>query len=160
MCNFWDCSCQLGLDLKRDESNTDIQIYIIWPQAFKHTRPEKKSNQEDCSAKIDFKAQKGLERINSSSCSDSSGIWRAHLGPSVCMNSPHWQQLTIIQPGHWPIRTGLPWLPAHTRALTSHLQQRPPTNGMEGEMEGGLGKMNRQRGEKKQWNTLNRPADD
>lgn len=38
--------------------------------------------------------------------------------------SPHWQQLPIILPGHWPIRTGLPWLPAHTLALALF---SPPT---------------------------------
>lgn len=52
------------------------------------------------------------------------------------MNSPHWQQLTIILPDHWPIRTRLPWMPARTRALASHLRQCPPTHGMEGERDG------------------------
>lgn len=50
-------------------------------------------------------------------------IWGRPTLLHVCMNSPHWQQLTIILPGHWPIRTGLLWLPAHTRAL--HFS--PPT---------------------------------
>lgn len=71
----------------------------------------------------------------------------------VCKSSPHWQQLTIIQPDHWPIRTGLPWLPEHTRALTSHLPTVPAYS-RHGEKDGRNGeKTNREieRDGKKKW---------
>lgn len=63
------------------------------------------------------------------------------------MNSPHWQQLPIILPGHWPIRTRLPWLLAHSRSLTSHLRWCPPTHGMEKRYRGSDGKMKGKRRE-------------